>query len=166
MDLWTVGYADSRLSTPPCAGRRIAAGGLPDLWGSGRAYAVGGRKESADTDLCLVFGPLGQTPVLEGSGGDVPHFPGQRVSRCGDGGAHQDLSDIHAIGIDEIAWQRRHKYVTRVYQIDSHCVEGFNGKAKLTTRKAFGFRTYHALEVALYHALGSLPEPEFTHRFC
>jgi hypothetical protein len=39
-------------------------------------------------------------------------------------------------------------------------------KAKLTTRKAFGFRTYHALEVALYHTLGALPEPQFTHRFC
>jgi len=44
-------------------------------------------------------------------------------------------------------------------------VEGFNAKAKLTTRKAYGFRTYHGLEVALYHALGILPEPKFTHRF-
>jgi hypothetical protein len=44
-------------------------------------------------------------------------------------------------------------------------VEGFNAKAKLTTRKAYGFRTYHGLEVALYHALGALPEPKFTHRF-
>ena len=51
-------------------------------------------------------------------------------------------------------------------QLSSGVVEGFNAKAKLTTRKAFGFRTYHALEIALYHALGSLPEPEFTHRFC
>jgi transposase len=51
-------------------------------------------------------------------------------------------------------------------QLSSGVVEGFNTKAKLTTRKAFGFRTYHAAEVALYHALGALPEPEFTHRFC
>ena len=50
-------------------------------------------------------------------------------------------------------------------QLSSGVVEGFNTKAKLTTRKAFGFRTYHALEVALYHTLGSLPEPKFTHRF-
>jgi transposase len=50
-------------------------------------------------------------------------------------------------------------------QFSSGVVEGFNTKAKLTTRKAFGFRTYHALEVALYHTLGSLPEPKFTHRF-
>ena len=51
-------------------------------------------------------------------------------------------------------------------QLSSAVVEGFNNKAKLTTRKAFGFRTYHAMEIALYHALGVLPEPEFTHRFC
>lgn len=51
-------------------------------------------------------------------------------------------------------------------QLSSGVVEGFNGKAKLTSRKAFGFRTYHGNEIALYHALGALPEPEFTHRFC
>jgi transposase len=49
--------------------------------------------------------------------------------------------------------------------ISSGTVEGFNNKAKLTTRKAFGFRTYRAAEVALYHTLGALPEPEMTHRF-
>lgn len=51
-------------------------------------------------------------------------------------------------------------------QISSGVVEGFNGKAKLTSRKSFGFRTYHGAETALYHTLGALPEPEFTHRFC
>jgi transposase len=44
-------------------------------------------------------------------------------------------------------------------------VEGLNNKVKLTTRKAYGFRTYSAIEVALYHTLGNLPEPKFTHRF-
>lgn len=43
-------------------------------------------------------------------------------------------------------------------QLSSGVVEGFNTKAKLTTRKAFVFRTYHALEVSLYHVLGALPE--------
>jgi len=28
------------------------------------------------------------------------------------------------------------------------------------------FRTYRAVEVAPYHNLGRLPEPDFTHRFC
>ncbi len=50
-------------------------------------------------------------------------------------------------------------------QLSSGVVEGFNAKAKLTTRKAYGFRTFHAQEVALYHALGALPIPQFTHRF-
>ena len=50
-------------------------------------------------------------------------------------------------------------------RFSSGAVEVFNTKAKLTTRKAFGFRSYHAAEVALYHTLGALPEPQFTHRF-
>ena len=51
-------------------------------------------------------------------------------------------------------------------QISAGVVEGFNNKAKLTTRKAYGFRTFRATEVALYHTLGALPEPKTTHRFC
>ena len=50
--------------------------------------------------------------------------------------------------------------------ISAAAVEGFNNKAKLTTRKAFGFRTFKAVEVALFHTLGDLPEPTGTHRFC
>ena len=50
--------------------------------------------------------------------------------------------------------------------VSSGAVEGFNNKAKLTTRKAFGFRTLRAIELALYHTLGDLPEPETTHNFC
>jgi transposase len=45
-------------------------------------------------------------------------------------------------------------------------VEGTNNNAKLAIRKARGFRTYEALEIALYHQLGRLPEPESAHRFC
>jgi transposase len=45
-------------------------------------------------------------------------------------------------------------------------VEGFNNKARVTTRTAYGFRTYRALEIALYHTLGALPEPDAPHRFC
>ena len=51
-------------------------------------------------------------------------------------------------------------------QLSSGSVEGLNTKAKLTTRQAFGFRTYPALELALSHTLGALPEPEVTHKFC
>lgn len=49
--------------------------------------------------------------------------------------------------------------------LSSGVVEGFNNKVKLTTRKSYGFRTCEAVEAALYHNLGCLPEPEFTHRF-
>ena len=49
--------------------------------------------------------------------------------------------------------------------MSSGIVEGFNNKAKLTTKKAYGFRTYEAIEIALYHQLGKLPEPIFTHKF-
>ena len=45
-------------------------------------------------------------------------------------------------------------------------VEGMNRKINLVTRKSFGFRIFHGAEIALYHALVALPEPEFTHRFC
>ena len=51
-------------------------------------------------------------------------------------------------------------------QFSSGVVEGFNGKARVITKRAYGFRTCRALEVALYHALGDLPEPKLTHRFC
>jgi transposase len=50
--------------------------------------------------------------------------------------------------------------------VSAGSVEGLNNKAKLTTRKAFGFRTLEAVKIALYHTLGALPEPEFTHEFC
>lgn len=50
--------------------------------------------------------------------------------------------------------------------LSSGIVEGFNGKAKLTMKKAFGFRTYRAIEVALFHTLGDLPVPDSIHRFC
>jgi len=49
--------------------------------------------------------------------------------------------------------------------MSSGIVEGFNNKVKLTSRKAYGFQTFGAIETALYHNLGDLPEPEFTHRF-
>jgi transposase len=51
-------------------------------------------------------------------------------------------------------------------EISAGIVEGLNNKAKLTMRKAYGFRTPEGIETALYHQLGHLPEPKFTHRFC
>lgn len=52
-------------------------------------------------------------------------------------------------------------------EISSGAVEGLNNKIRVVTRRSYGFRTYDAMEIALYHTLGKLPEPgEFTHRFC
>jgi len=49
---------------------------------------------------------------------------------------------------------------------NSGIVEGMNLLVKLRFRKAFGFRTFTAVEIALYHQLGRLPEPQLAHRFC
>jgi transposase len=51
-------------------------------------------------------------------------------------------------------------------RLSSGAVEGLNLKAKLTMRKAYGFKSLKCLEIALYHTLGKLPEPEYHHRFC
>lgn len=53
-------------------------------------------------------------------------------------------------------------------RVSTGAVEGLNNKLKVITRRAFGFRTFGAVEIALYHALGDLPDPadQLAHRFC
>src|SRR5664279_651902 len=51
-------------------------------------------------------------------------------------------------------------------EISNGVVEGLNNKIRVVTRRSYGFRTYEEMEIALYHTLGRLPEPESTHRFC
>jgi transposase len=52
-------------------------------------------------------------------------------------------------------------------EISTAAVEGLNNKIRVVTRRSYGFRTYDAMEIALYHTLGKLPEPaQFAHRFC
>ena len=50
-------------------------------------------------------------------------------------------------------------------QFSSGVIEGLNNKAKVTMRKAYGYRTFRITELALYHVLGKLPEPQLAHRF-
>lgn len=57
-------------------------------------------------------------------------------------------------------WFRAHGTVS------AGSVEGLNYNAKLTMKKAYGFRTLQGVKIALYHRLGALPEPLFTHSFC
>jgi len=49
--------------------------------------------------------------------------------------------------------------------ISSGIIEGLINKAKVTMRKSYGFRTFRVTELALYHSLGKLPEPETAHKF-
>jgi transposase len=51
-------------------------------------------------------------------------------------------------------------------EISAAAVEGLNNKIRVVTRRSYGFRTYGAMETALFHTLGRLPEPETAHRFC
>jgi transposase len=51
-------------------------------------------------------------------------------------------------------------------ETSSGAVEGLNNKIRVVTRRSFGFRTYKAMEMALFHTLGRLPEPESAHKFC
>ena len=51
-------------------------------------------------------------------------------------------------------------------QFSSGTVEGLNRKVNLITRRAYGYRSFDVLQVALFHTLGKLPEPPVTHRFC
>ena len=51
-------------------------------------------------------------------------------------------------------------------EFSSAAVEGLNNKARVVTRRSYGFRMFPVLKVALFHTLGKLPEPELTHRFC
>ena len=49
--------------------------------------------------------------------------------------------------------------------ISSGSVEGLNAKAKLAFRKSYGFRDVDTAVIALFHQLGKLPEPFFTHKY-
>jgi len=65
---------------------------------------------------------------------------------------------------------RRHKHLILNWfkakkEFSSGIVEGLNLKAKLTSRKAYGFKSVEVQKIALYHALGDLPTPEWPHKF-
>jgi transposase len=49
--------------------------------------------------------------------------------------------------------------------ISAGTVEGLNNKAKLTFKKAYGFKSPETAKIALFHTLSKLSEPKFTHEF-
>lgn len=71
--------------------------------------------------------------------------------------------------IRDFAWtMRRHEQDILNYfemRIDNGAVEGMNNKAKVISRRSYGFRTAGTYITALYHCLGKLPEPDLVHRF-
>jgi hypothetical protein len=54
---------------------------------------------------------------------------------------------------------------TTTYPLAVVAVEGINSKLKLAFKRAFSFCTADAREVAFFHALGKLPEPQFNPQF-
>ena len=59
--------------------------------------------------------------------------------------------------------RQRCELILNYFRLSSGVVEGLNNKAKVTMRKSYGFRPFRCLELALYHSLGKLPQPESTH---
>ena len=57
-------------------------------------------------------------------------------------------------------------YFKTKQRYSSGVVEGLNRRINLSMRKAYGYKSFDLLKVSLFHQLGDLPEPEFTHRFC
>lgn len=51
-------------------------------------------------------------------------------------------------------------------EFSTAAVEGMNNKSRVVTKRAYGFKGFPTLKVALYHSLGKLPEPKLTHNFC
>jgi len=51
-------------------------------------------------------------------------------------------------------------------QYNSGVVEGLNNKARVSLAHGYGHRSSEILKLVLYHALGKLPEPPSSHKFC
>ena len=71
--------------------------------------------------------------------------------------------------IREFAWMiRRHEeHILSWFHmpINNGSVEGLNNKAKVISRKAYGFRTADHFICNLYHCMSYLPAPPLLHRF-
>jgi hypothetical protein len=48
-------------------------------------------------------------------------------------------------------------------EVFTGATEGFNNKARVGTRRSYGFRTFPVMELVLYHTLRKLPEPKVAH---
>ncbi|MFN5974663.1 MAG: transposase [Planctomyces sp.] len=50
-------------------------------------------------------------------------------------------------------------------ELPGEAVEGLNGKAKLSMRTSYGYKSFDVAQIALFHTRVQLPTPEFTHKF-
>jgi hypothetical protein len=113
------------------------------------------------------IGPLCVSPCYRGDGVpqisyqlsfDDPPLSGDEEPSGTDEKSGPHAPRPRAVNPELVSRQRR--------EISSAAVEGLNNKIRVVTRRSYGFRTFEAMEVALYHTLGRLSEPESAHRFC
>jgi hypothetical protein len=102
---------------------------------------------------------------LPASAETVASYIGECAGRLKVGSVQRRLNAIaegyKAVGLES---PTHHAIVTNTMK-GIRRTNGLNNEAKVTMRKSYGFRTFRVLELALYHSLGRLPEPESTHDF-
>ena len=82
---------------------------------------------------------------------DLPNITRRGLAKSGQSGPRWALMRVP--DVKEARWLIS-RLGTRSGVIDISQSHSSRGMAKLTMRKACGFRTFHVIEVALYHALG------------
>lgn len=69
----------------------------------------------------------------------------------------------------DFAWliRRHEKNILSYFKVPIHngSVEGLNNKAKVISRKAYGFRSAKNYILNLYHCMANLPQPKLVHTF-
>jgi hypothetical protein len=151
-----------------------------------RRSSLGQRQMHTDQSLHALPSPLGEATVMERDGGGLSRLLGQGLRRgrtCRweysspawagkflDEWRRQTMrSRIEPMKKIARSLRNRRELILNYFRaqkmLSSGVVEGLNNKAKVTMRKSYGFRTCRVLELALYHSLGKLPEPESTRDF-
>ena len=84
--------------------------------------------------------------------------------------AEVEASDLEPLKVQARSLKKHRELILNWFrarkQYSSGIVEGLNGRVKVRFRKAFGYRTLDAIQVALYHELDDLPVRPVVHRFC
>ena len=70
-----------------------------------------------------------------------------------------------AVSFKEFGYRAKELCPLLLSFISAAVVEGLNNKSKVTIRKSYGFNTYQAQRVMLFHTVGELPMPDLAHKF-